>query len=1048
MSSTIVRRWNHGPIAWMANNRVTANLLMLVFLIGGLYATYTIKQEVFPDFAIDVVKVTVSYPNASPEEVERGIILAVESAVRGVDGVKEINATASEGSASVSVDLIDGTDRQQALDDIQQAVDRISTLPDDAEDPIVKLVSHRREVVNIQLYGDVPELSLRTLGEEVRDRLLQYPGITQVDLEGDRDYEIHVEIPSANLRAHGLTLQDVATKIGALAIESPSGTMETASGDILLRVSDRREWASEFAQIPIVSSDNGTIVRLGDIATVRDTLEDTTRWATYNGLPSIGVSVYELGDQTPIGVSAATRAAMEAIEAELPPGVSYSLNRDMSEVYAQRLQLLLRNAFMGLALVLVLLGAFLDFKLAFWVTMGIPTSFLGGLLFLSGMDMSINMMSMFAFIIALGIVVDDAIVAGENIYEYRQRGMPFLEAAIRGARDIAVPIGFSIATNVVAFIPLYFVPGVMGRIFGVIPLVVVTVFLVSWVEALFILPAHLGHARRTPGNAVSRVLVRGQRRVADGLMRFVDKIYQPFLRVCVDYRYATVAAAMALLMVVLAYAMSGRIGFILMPRAESDFAVASAVLPVGSPEDKTVAVRDRLVKAAEKVAAENGGKDLLDSVIAVVAGNELDVRFILTDPDIRPISTSEVARLWRQAAGSIPGLESLKFASDRGGPGSGAALNIELSHRDIRVLEQAAATLAGKLEEFPQVSDVDDGSASGKRQISLQLRPEGLSLGLTATDVAKQVRAAFYGTEALSQQRGLNEVKVLVRLPENERASEADIEQFLIRTAAGTDVPLRQVADMSWGHAYTSITRHNARRVLQVTADVNPIGDLNQIVATLNSDVLPALQQDYAGLTYRFEGRQADMAESMNSLMASFILAILAIYVLLAIPFRDYIQPVIVMTSLPLGIVGAVLGHMVMGYNLSVVSVMGIVALSGVVINDSLVMIDYANRRRTEGEDSREAIIQAGMRRFRPILLTTLTTFGGLAPMIFETSRQARFMIPMALSLGFGILFATAIILVFIPSLYVVVEDIRAVVRRWFADTGDEVADAESLGNL
>jgi multidrug efflux pump subunit AcrB len=481
-------------------------------------------------------------------------------------------------------------------------------------------------------------------------------------------------------------------------------------------------------------------------------------------------------------------------------------------------------------------------------------------------------------------------------------------------------------------------------------------------------------------------------------------------------------------MAVLGYVASGRIGIIMMPRVEADIAVVTAVLPYGSPLSKTTAVRDRLRESADRVAGKNGGENLVEGVSALIEENQVEVTLYLTPPGVRPLPTAEVTRLWREETGAIPGLESLQFESDRGGPGSGAALTVELSHRDVDVLDKASAKLAAMLAEFPNVKDIDDGYTPGKQQLDFRLKPEGRSLGLTSQAVAQQVRGAFYGSEALRQQRGRNEVKVLVRFPEDQRIRESDVEQMLIRTPAGTDVPLMHIARVERGRAYTIINRRDGRRTIAVTADVEPIGETSQVQATLNETVLSQLARDFPGLSYSYEGRQADMKESMQSLVGGFVLAVLAIYFLLAVPFRSYVQPVIVMTSIPFGIVGAVLGHLAMGYNLSLMSMMGIVALSGVVVNDSLILIDYANRLRIDGIDKFSAIRTAGIRRFRPILLTTLTTFGGLAPMIFETSRQARFLIPMALSLGYGILFATMITLVLVPCLYLILEDVLSFV--------------------
>jgi multidrug efflux pump subunit AcrB len=1015
-----------GIIAWMVHNRITPNLMMIVFILGGLFVTTQIKQEVFPEFDLDIVMVRVPYPGSSPEEVEQGIILSIEESIRGLDGVKEVTATANEGMGVVTAELLEGADTQKVYQDIKQEVDRIVTFPLDAEEPEVSLMMRRREVLQIQLYGDLSEWILREAAEEVRDQLLQDPGITQVELLGARKYEIHVEVPQDILRTYGLTLDQIAQKIRATSIEIPGGFIETKAGDILLRVKQRRDWAREFAQIPIVTTPEGTVLHLSDLAQVKDYFEDTDQLATYNGYRAVGLGVYRIGDQTPIGVSDVARQAMAEIEERLPPGVHWAVSRDMSDIYRQRLELLLKNAFYGLVLVLIILSLFLEFRLAFWVMMGIPISFLGGILLLPGMDVTINMMSLFAFIIALGIVVDDAIVAGENIYEYRNRGMGFAKAAILGARDVAMPIGFSILTNIVAFLPLCFVPGFMGKVFRVIPLVVITVFTISWVESLFILPSHLAHSRAKHSGSVGGYLHSWQKAFNRNFSRFVEKIYGPFLKACIRFRYVTVAVGVMVLFLILGYVFGGRIGMINMPRVESDRAVVTAVLPYGSAMEKVSSVSDRLVQAANEVADTNGGDKLVEGIFAEIEENKIEVTIYLTEPHIRPIGTKAVTERWRQAVGKIPGLESLRFESDRGGPGSGAALTVELSHRNIEVLDRASAELAEILAQFPNVKDIDDGYTPGKQQLNFTIKPEGESLGLTAYEVARQVRYAFYGAEALRQQRGRNEIKVKVRLPKEQRISEYDLEQLLIRTPAGRDVPLFQVAQVERGRAYTSINRRNGRRTVSVTADVDPIEQTDQVKETLNTEVLPQLINEHPGLSYQYEGRQADMSESLQGLRKGFILAILAIFVLLAIPFRSYLQPIIVMVAIPFGIVGAVLGHILMGYALSVISMMGIVALSGVVVNDSLILIDYANRLRREGDSPLKAIQRAGIRRFRPIILTTLTTYGGLTPMIFETSRQARFLIPMAISLGYGILFSTAITLILIPSLYMILEDVRA----------------------
>ena len=590
------------------------------------------------------------------------------------------------------------------------------------------------------------------------------------------------------LRTYGLTMQEVANRIRTAAIELPGGHIETQGGEILLRVMERRDWANEFAGIPIVTTPAGTVLSLGDIATVVDDFEDVDRMATFNGMRAVGVSVYRIGDQTPIGVSDATRRAMSRIEEQLPPGIEWGITQDRADIYRQRLSLLLKNACWGLLLVLLLLAVFLEFKLAVWVTMGIPISFLGSFLFLPAMDVTINMISMFAYIIALGIVVDDAIVVGENIYEYRNRGMSFLEASIQGARDVAMPVTFSILTNVAAFLPLYFIPGFMGKVWKVVPVVVITVFMISLVESLLILPTHLAFQHQHSRNRLAVFLHDCQQRFSRRYERFIEGAFAPFLDFCISYRQITLAAGAAILLTVLSTVFSGRIGMILMPRIESDYASVRASLPFGSPQLKVQEVANLLVEHAKAIVAENGGDTLSKGIFAVIDEDNIDVRIFLTDSDVRPVSTTRVTQLWRERTGPLAGLESLMFEADRGGPGSGAALTIELNHRDIDVLDSASSRLAEVLADFPNVKDIDDGFTPGKEQLNYTIRSEGQSLGLTAQEVARQVRNAFFGAEALRQQRGRNEIRVRVKYPKAQRISEYDVEQLLIRTPAGTEI--------------------------------------------------------------------------------------------------------------------------------------------------------------------------------------------------------------------------------------------------------------------
>jgi len=1017
----------------MAGNSVAANLLMLVFLVGGFIWALQIKQEVFPHFDLDFVNITVSYPGASPEEIEQGIILAVEETVSGLEGISEITSSARENSGFVQIEMLEGYNIEKLARDIQSEVDRITSFPDEAEEPQVEIVSHHRKVISLALYGDQDERILREKVEEFRDKLLQDPEITQVELSGVRDLEISIEVPQDRLRAYNLTLDDIATKIRQSAVELPGGGIKTAGGEILIRMTERRDYGEQFARIPIISSSDGTQVLLEDIATVIDGFEDTDTYATYNGKPAMMIDVYRVGDQTPLSVADAVMKHVEEWQQTLPLGISIDILRDLSNVYRQRLTMLLNNGYMGLALVLILLGLFLEARLAFWVTMGIPISFLGSILFLPHFGVTINMMSMFAFIVALGIVVDDAIVVGENIYTYREKGYPFWEAAVEGVREVAMPVTFSILTNIVTFSPLLFVPGIPGKIFKAIPVVVIVVFVISLVESLFILPAHLGHRSEKPDRAVMAWLHTRQQNFSNRFSRLVRKRYGPFLDRALAWRYLTIAIGLAILILTLVYVKSGRMGITLMERIESDYAQAEVALPYGSAVGKTEVVQTALIQAARKITDKNGGERLVKGIFSQIgttvngtAGSHTcRVRVYLTSADERPLETGDFVKAWRREVGAIAGLETLVFKSDAGGPGSRAAMSIELSHRDLAVLEAAGAELAEAFSYFPKVKDINDGFAPGKQQIDFTVRPEGRALGLTARDVAGQVRNSFYGSVVLRQQRGRNEVTVMVRLPETERASEYNLEELMLRTPTGQEVPLREAVTMKRGRAYTEINRRGGRRVITVTADINPPSEAGRILNTLKAETLPELKRRYAGLNYGFEGRQADLSDSLKSLFMGLMLAMLVIYALLAIPFKSYIQPLIIMVSIPFGIVGAIFGHLLMGYGLSIMSLFGIVALSGVVVNDSLILIDFANRQRAQGKNLHDAIHTAAISRFRPILLTSLTTFGGLTPIMLETSRQARFMIPMAISLGFGVLFATLITLLLVPCFYLVVEDLR-----------------------
>lgn len=1038
-----------GPVAWMAKNSVAANLLMVLFLVGGLLTSLQIKQEVFPEFTLDYVSISIPYPGASPEEIEKGIIRAVEEEVRGVDNVKRVTATATEGSASVVVELTTGADRNRGLQDIKSAVDRITSLPQDAERPVVSLISTRQPVISLILYGDLSERKLRKLADQTREELLQLPNVTLVELQGVRPKEIRIEIPQATLREYNITLSEVARIIARNAVEVPAGGVKTESGEILLRTDERRDYGMEFMDLPIINAPDGASVKLSQIARVSDTFRDIDREAYFNGKRAARIIVYRIGDQTPIEISETVNTFVDKLRQRLPEGIKIASWDDRSEIYRDRVYLLVKNAALGLLLVLIVLGLFLEPRLAFWVTMGIPISFLGAFLTMPISDVSINMISLFAFIISLGIVVDDAIVVGENIFEHRQKGLSLKDAAIAGVQGVKVPVTFAIMTNVLAFLPMFFLPGVMGKYFFVIPAIVVAVFIVSWIESLFILPAHLAHQKSDSKGRFEALLVK-QRRFAEKLTYFIDNYYKPLATKVLEKRYLTLACGLAALIMTAGFFKGGWINFNFMPKVDADVVMVSAILPYGSPVNDSRNITKRLVSDAVETLKPFGGDKITRGIYSQIGalasrrgpgpdfsgagGSHLcSVMVQLVSSDKRSVSASQIAKAWRKRASDIRGLESLIFKYSTG-PSSGAAIDLELSHSNTETLETAAAELAKELEQYAGVKDIDDGFAEGKPQINFKLRPEARALGISAAELATQLRSAYYGARAFRQQRDRDEIWIMVSLPEEERHSEHFLEKLMIRTPQGGEIPLREAAELIRDNAYTEIKRSDGRRVVSVSADVNPeVTNAEKVLKSVQDTILPALLNKYPGLSFSLEGEQRDKREGMQSLGLGFIMAMIAIFAMLAIPFGSYIQPLVVMAAIPFGIIGAVFGHLLMGFDLSFVSALGMIALSGVVVNDSLVLVHYANELRAEGLGAFDAVLQAGVRRFRPIILTSLTTFFGLAPMIFETSLQARFLIPMALSLGFGVLFATVIALLLVPAFYLALEDLKGFVQRKLA---------------
>ena len=1034
-----------GPIAWMTKNSVAANLLMGVILAGGLFGIYRTKQEVFPAFTLDLVQIGVPYPGASPTEVEQGITRAVEEAVRGLDGVKRVTSSSIEGAGAVSVELLLGTDTIKALGDVKDAVDRITSFPEDAERATVSLASRKRSVISFILAGDVPLRELHVLADRMRNNLLESKDITQVEIIGLPPVEMSIEIPRETLESYGWTPQSVAQQIRLASLELPAGEIESASGEFLLRVSDRKKSAGDYADIVLKSSAQGAQIRLGDVATLKDGYADNDVSSKFNGKNAIRVTAYRTGDETPTKVSMAARDVLETFQGELPASVKAIVWDDRSEMLRARIDLLYNNALMGLVLVLIILALFLEIRLAFWVALGIPISFMGAFLLMPGTGQSINMVSLFAFIVTLGMVVDDAIIVGEHAYSKIQEGLEPLDAAIKGAQEMAVPVTFAVLTTLAAFSPLFFVPGTTGKIFRVIPMVVLSVLAFSVIESFFILPAHIAHMKKKQSGFIHDLTNPLLSRTSAALSWFREHIYAPTLDAALSFRYITVSIACMLFIFSVALVGSGVVPFNFFPKLEGDQVTSTVTLPYGAPESLSNEARIALEGAA-KQARDEIGADKVRGIFTRVGqaggggggpggrgsstgSHLLSIEVSLVPSAEREFSAEDFSTKWKSLLPDLAGVQSIVFNSSTG-PGGGTPVDVQLVHTDTEVLARASRDVEEALRTYTELSDVENGYSSGKPQLSFRLLDEARNLGLTSNDVARQLRSFVYGAEALRDQRERDEVKVIVRLPKRQRKSESDLDALRIRTPRGGLVPLRNVAALERGRAPTTIKREAGKRIVNVTAQLAAgVPSPRPVITSLKADVLPKIKKKYPGLSAKFVGSQRNQNESLKSLGQNFFFALFVIYALLAIPFKSYIQPAIVMAAIPFGFVGAIAGHMLMGFEMSIISAMGVIALSGVVVNDSLVLIDAANRARNEGLDARAAVIFGGKKRMRPILLTSLTTFFGLMPMIFETSMQARFLIPMAISLGFGVLFATFIALLVVPSLYLIVEDFLSLVR-------------------
>ena len=1045
----------NNAMKWFSENHVAANLLMFVICIAGIMSVMTIVQEVFPETELDIITTSVVFLGGTPSEVEESVCVKIEEQIQGIDGIKEVTSKATEGIGTVTIELETGTDKQKAYDDVKSEIDRIITFPEQTEKPVVTLVDVKRPVLDVIVYGDTDERSLKVLADRVRDDLMALDGITYAEVGGTRPYEISIEVSEAALRAHGLSLGQVAQAVRANSLDLPGGSVKTDGGEILIRTKGQRYTGTEFARLVAVSKPDGSRITLDQLGTVHDAFEDLDMRTRMDGHPAAIVSVYRSGDENVLDVAAAVKQYLAEEGEVLPAGISMATWRDRSVLYRDRMNLLLKNGMIGLILVFGVLAMTMQFRLAFWVALGIMISFLGAFWVLPWFGVTLNMISLFAFILSLGIVVDDAIVVGENVFARRERGEDAQTAASRGVREVGGPVVFAVLTTVAAFMPLLTVEGMMGKFMHPAAIVVIAVLTFSLVESLLILPAHLSTVKgvRRLGAAISDEkrdatglrgwYHRSKHLVSDRLEWFVNGPYHRTLDWALCNRAIVMAIATAVMMLTIGWAAGGHIKFVFMPRIESDTINCALTLPQGTTIAAAQRAADQIEGALETVRTgiavgradddpdpiklvqttlgsqprASGGTGPMAGGAAGSGAHLLEVSVELLSADQRTITAGEIARRWRETTGPVPDAVELTFTADLFQ--AGKPIQLQLSSPQTADLTAAAQELKAELATYPGVIDISDSFREGKLEMKLNLKPEARSLGLNLDDLATQVRQGFYGAEVMRIQRGRDEVKVMVRYPEDERTSLGHIENMLVRTPSGAEVPFSRVASVEIGRGYASIDRTDRQRIVNVYGDIDQeVANAGDVLADLEVRVLPDLLSRYPGLRYDLEGQEQERQDSMQSLMTGFMLAIFIIYALLAVLFRSYLQPLLVMSAIPYGIVGAVWGHVLMGWDLTLLSMFGVVALAGVVVNDSLLMIDFINRARKSGLTVENAILESGIRRFRPILLTSVTTFLGLTPLLLEQSLQAQFLIPMAISLGFGVLFATAITLILVPVSY------------------------------
>ena len=1039
-------------IKWFVENSVAANLMMSFIIISGALTIPLLKMEVFPDIEIDMINVTAVYPGASPSDVESAICIKIEERLQGLQGVKKISSNASESFASVNIELLPGQNLNEMMDRVKAEVDAIDSFPNDVERPTVRQFITTQPVLTVAVDGNLDDLTLLELTEQIKDEIDDLPEVTLSSIIAKQERELSIEISETILRKYDITFNKISQAIQNWSINIPSGSIESRQGEILIRAESQSYTPDDFSKIPVITSPDGAIVRLGALAKINDRFKDNYDLdILFNGQPSNLITVFRVGTQSAIDVAEAVKKYVERKQKDLPPNVNINVFNDQARLLQGRIDTMVKNAEYGLLLVIIVLALFLKPKLAFWVSLGIPISFMGGFWLMPLMDLSINMLSLFTFILVLGIVVDDAVVVGENVALFRERGMNPKDAAIKAATQVSKPVFFAVLTTMATFSPMLAVEGEIGSIWRIFPLVVITVLFWSLFESLTILPAHLGHSKEKEFKSpifknINKNWDHIQGRLTDGLFYVIKKFYTPLLNKAVKRPFTFLCLSASIFILTIGVIAGGYMKFSFFPPVEADLAIAALEYPAGTPMEVTREGYIELEKAARilenQLKNEFPNNPTIENRLSTIGWQPLrtetsrgpgnldalfagphmaEVALELKPSELRLISTEDVVRRWRKLMPVLPGVKDISFFSSIFSVGD--PINIQLSSKHIEDLLSAKNDLKLKMVQYPGVYDVKDNYNVGKEEISITLLPAAENYGVTMMILASQVRQAFYGLEVQSIQRGRDEVKVMLRYPKKERSSISYLEKMMIKTPNGYTIPIRQVAQLDIGEGLASIQRKNRKRSINVTADVDlSLTTGNEVIAAMTNSVLPELMKRYNSLSYSLEGEQQEQGENLKSIGKNFIIAMIVVYTLLAIPFKSYFQPLVIMSAIPFGLTGAVIGHLIMGLNFSVLSLMGIIALTGVVVNDSLVMVDFINRYRNEGNSIMDAVLEAGPRRFRPIFLTSLTTFVGLVPLLLEKSIQAKFMIPMAVSLAYGVIFATTITLFLVPVSYLVLE--------------------------